>query len=198
MGYDQDFYDAYEAFLKESTVRQAHDQMFKVASLNPNFKNVIDFGCGVFNEFLIYTKPDVYVGIDTNVSVKNSDRVLIQADYRTVSDLSAILKNQSPAAFVSLFSTEITAPTKENYKLYEKIFREIPSINYGLVSGFFYTSRKDENPIVETGGVVSYQTTECIETVQSNLFTEYRIILPVPSKMFGKDVYEVWKFFKRK
>ncbi|NCN51545.1 hypothetical protein GW931_00875 [archaeon] len=45
---------------------------------------------------------------------------------------------------------------------------------------------------------MSYQTLENIEDVFSEVFSEMRTLLPVPSKMFGKDVFEVWKYFERK
>jgi len=198
MGYDQDFYNAYKAYLNESAVRLAHDSIFKIASLNPDFRNVVDFGCGMFNEFYEFAKPDKYLGIDLNTSESKPNKLLLQIDYRKIKDLGLQAGNHSPTAFVSLFSSEITAPTNENYEFYERVFREIPSIKFGLVSGFYYVSKKDQNPIGEPGGLMSYQTLEAIEDVSSDVFTETRIILPVPSKMFGKDVFEVWKFFERK
>jgi len=204
MGYDQDFYNAYKAYLQEPEVRRAHDFVFKITSLNPNFRNVVDFGCGLFNEFYEFAKPFEYIGVDVNMSESKKNKVLVKADYRKTDDLHSLLRTNlpgiyySPGAFVSLFSTEITAPTDENYKFYNGVFRKIPAIKSGLVSGFYYTSKKHQNPIFETGGVISYQTLENIEEVHSDVFSESRVVLPVPSEMFGKDVFEVWKFFERK
>jgi len=52
--------------------------------------------------------------------------------------------------------------------------------------------------VEEAGELKSYQTLEHPEDVISDIFTEKRVIIPAPSKMFGPDVYEVWKFFERK
>ncbi len=198
MTYDPGFYNAYKAYLSESGVRQAHDWIFKLASLNSNFLNVVDFGCGAFNEFFVYAKPRKYTGIDINVSSQEGERRLIQANYRHVNDLTGLVTPALPTAFVSLFSSEITRPLKENYAFYEKVFKELPTISSGLVSGFYYVSKKNQNPVEETGGILSYQTLEHIEDIYSDSFSEKRIILPVPSKMFGQDVFEVWKFFDRR
>ncbi len=198
MGYDKDFYNAYRGYLAEPRVRTAHDLIFAFASLNPSFQNVVDFGCGAFNEFLVYAKPHKYMGVDVNVSSEEGKRRLIRADYRKIDDLANMVNPDLPTAFVSLFSTEITAPTYKNYEFYEKVFRELSTIKSGLVSGFYYVSKKSHNPIKEAGGIVSYQTLENIEDFNSKIFNEMRVTLPVPSKMFGKDVFEVWKFFDRK
>ena len=199
MVYDGDFYKRYRDYLTESSVRRAHDFVFKIASLNSDFKDVVDFGCGEFNEFLIYAKPEKYIGIDKEG--KKCDEVdirILQGDYRKIEILPKLILPSKPTGFVSLFSSEISLPFGENYSFYEEVFRQIPSIHSGLVSGFYYVSKKFENPVGETGGIVSYQTLESIDQVLSSLFEEKRIVLPSPSKMFGTDVYEVWKIFERK
>jgi hypothetical protein len=199
MAYDDNFYNAYKAYLIEPAVRKAHNHIFEIANLDKNFKDVVDFGCGAFNEFFVYVKPLEYVGLDVNVSPEEGEsRRLIPADYRKSEDLISIIQPNWPTAFVSLFSTEITAPHAENYALYEKIFNQLPTIKAGLVSGFYYENRKNQNPVGEAGELMSYQTLESIEDVKSKVFEEERIILPVPSNMFGADVFEVWKFFARK
>jgi hypothetical protein len=166
--------------------------------MNLYFQNVVDFGCGRFKEFLVYAKPEEYTGIDINISQDYLNPIcFIKADYRKIKKFSDFI-SPNITSFVSLFSTEITAPREDNYKFYERIFNELPSIQLGLVSGFYYSGRKNQNPIVETGGVVSFQTLDNVEDVTSDIFTEKRVILPVPSEMFGKDVFEVWKFFARK
>lgn len=189
--YNKDFYSAYERYLKSGLVRQSHDNMFKLASSIGNFKNVVDLGCGQYKEFLQHScHIENYVGIDENAIGPND----IKANYRSF-DLSVL--NFKPTSFVSLFSTEITAPYRENYILYNKIFNDIPSIQYGLVSGFYYYDQKNINPIIEFGGLKSYQTLENLEEVESNIFKEIRVVLPVPSEMFGATVHEVWKVFIR-
>lgn len=198
MAYDNSFYEAYENYLKEDSVRQAHDWIFRVISNDWKFNNVVDLGCGKSKEFFQYACSNRYFGIDLNVG--NDDQYDIKADYRLFNfkKLDDLRPLMMPSAFVSLFSSEITASTQENYRLYEKIFNEVPNIDRGLVSGFFYAKRKKEQIVSETGDIQSYQTLEDINVVVSNVFSEKRIILPVPSKMFGDDVFEVWKIFERK
>ncbi len=198
MGYDQDFYEKYKAYLSESTVRIAHDYIFRVIALNSDFKNVVDFGCGAFNEFLVHGRPEKYLGVDINIASHDDKRRLIRADYRKVRNLAKLIHPETPTAFVSLFSTEITAPFKENYQFYGRVFREISTVRAGLVSGFYYASKKDQNPIGETGGIQSYQTLEDIKDINSDIFEERRVVMPVPSKMFGEDVFEIWKLFERR
>ena len=93
-------------------------------------------GCAL-GEFYNYTNPEKYVGIDINV-LPDGKRKILQGDYRKVENFGELLKDYNPTAFVSLFSTEITAPAVENHTLYEKIFQEVSSIQSGLVSGFYY------------------------------------------------------------
>ncbi len=199
MAYDNDFYNAYKSYLAEKTVRRAHDRVFEIAMLDANMQSVVDFGCGMFNEFYVYARPKTYIGVDINVetSLKGNKR-LVKADYRSCESLNKLVTPDSPTSFTSLFSTEITAPAKQNYKFYEMVFEHIPSIQSGLVSGFYYVSKKGKNPIGEAGGLTSYQTLEEIESVRSDVFDESRIVMHVPSKMFGQDVYEVWKLFARR
>ena len=101
-------------------------------------------------------------------------------------------------AFISLFSVECCQLATIKYDLYNRIFSEFPTIGYGLVGGFFYQSKRDQESVSETGEIISYQTIEDPSLYISNLFTELRIHLHTPSKMFGQDVIEVWKFFIRK
>jgi hypothetical protein len=195
MGYDVSFYETYAKYLSETNVREAHDWVFQIVMRNDLFQSVIDLGCGQFNEFKCYAKPSSYLGIDTHAILPN-----VKADYRSV-NLMTLLKEshlglKDPSAFVSLFSTEITSHYGENYRLYDRIFTELP-VKMGLVSGFFYAENGSET-IEETGGIHSFQTLEKIESVQSSLFSEKRIILPVPSEMFGESVFEVWKIFEKR
>jgi hypothetical protein len=190
MSYDDKFYQRYEAYLQEQVVREAHDWVFQVARLNPAFQNVVDFGCGRSREFRLFTRHLSYIGIDLDETAR------VRLDYRTM-DLDQIPSDTT--AFVSLFSSEITAPPMENELFYRRIFRDLPNIQAGLVAGFYYADQKNTNPVVETGGVVSYQTLEPMEAhVESLRFTERRIMMHVPSEMFGEHVYEVWRFFERR
>lgn len=188
--YTEEFHAAfYGSYLHEPTVRGAHDWVFSLVKSHPAFQCVIDLGCGL-REFGRHTKPSVYIGMDTLELGQ-----LLHGDYRDPDALGVI---NGASAFVSLFSSEITAPAEDNRALYERIFRQCLNIEAGLVSGFYYVSRKCEPVVGEAGGIQSYQTLDAIEDYESELFTEKRITLPVPSKAFGQDVIEVWKLFERR
>jgi len=195
MGYNSEFYAAYTDYLEEPAVREAHDWIFRItASTVPALSNVVDFGCGQFNEYYHHARPKKYLGIDVNVEpLQQSKQRLVQADYRTA-DLKSILGRRRPTGFVSLFSCENTAPVEENYRFYKRLFDDF-GFQAGLVSGFFYSGCRDTNPIGEAGGIQSYQMVENIEDVRCQKFVERRIILPVPSQLFGPNVYEGWKIF---
>lgn len=199
MAYDQSFYNAYADYLKERSVRRAHDRVLAFSRQLPAFRNVVDLGCGQFNEFQRFRRPRRYVGVDVNVTPRRTAaRRLIEGDYRNLDLVGEAVREHGATAFVSLFSSEITAATAVNYRFYEQLFAAFPSIQAGLVSGFYYFNSKDKNPIGEAGGIMSFQTLEPIEDVLSTAFHETRVVLPAPSQMFGADVIEVWKLFERK
>ena len=189
MAYDSDFYRQYQEYLQEPSVRESHDWIFDI--VKKDFQSVIDFGCGL-SEFKQFAKPEKYIGIDLNAEYPN-----IKENYREIYLESFSDWFETYTSFVSLFSTEITDHYEHNYKLYQRIFLKLPNIKNGLVSGFYYLNKKHLFTVEETGGVKSYQTLEPIHQIISPIFKEKRIILPVPSKMFGNDVYEVWKIFTR-
>jgi len=193
MSYDNNFYNAYEEYLKEPTVRAAHDWIFSIVSTKFSFHNVVDLGCGRSQEFYHFCKPRYYLGVDENIEETEPQfkYSLLKRNYR-----NHVRWNMIPA-FVSLFSCEITAPYTENYIYYNSLFSNNPDIQIGLVSGFYYENKRGQNPIGETGDILSYQTLENIGDCLRVGFTEKRILLPVPSKMFGPDVIEVWKIFER-
>ncbi len=196
--YQPSFYDLYAAYLIEPRVRLQHDRIFRIARNEPAFQSVIDMGCGQGQEFYHYFRPRQYIGVDLNVS--NSvefNKRLIHANYREPTSLISVAKEISIGAVVSLFSSEITRPVHENYELYTQLFQKT-AITAMLVSGFYYSDRRHLNPVHEEGDVLSYQTLEQPEDVISPLFQETRIVLPVPSKLFGESVYEVWKFLERR
>src|SRR5439155_9841467 len=162
MAYDNDFYRAYARYLKEFTVRRAHDRVFAVVQQHRSFGNVVDLGCGL-SEFNQYTDPRRYLGIDLNADpTREGSFRLVNGNYRDVAFVAEQARSQRPTAFISLFSSEITAPKEDNRKLYEALFAAIPSVRMALVSGFYYERRKDRNPIEETGGIVSYRTLSTI------------------------------------
>lgn len=197
MGYDENFYIQYKAYLDEPTVRQAHDWVFSVLC-GDNFNRVVDFGCGKAMEFLVHYSPKFYLGIDNNACESGGKAKILKADYKTDLVAKNSVDHFKPSAFVSLFSSEITNNYIANYRFYKWLFARFPTLVCGLVSGFYYSSNKKHGTIKETGDIQSWQTLEYIEDVYSTVFTEQRIILNVPSVMFGPDVYEVWKLFTKR
>lgn len=196
MAYNKDFYAMYMRYLKESVVRENHDAMFRlfaslICSENPR---VIDLGCGL-GEYVSYDEVHAkYFGVDLNAT--GIDGNFLQADY-TKLDFGDMLPF-TPNAFISLFSIELFNSAEARYTLYKRVFSQFPSVNFGLVAGFFYESKRDLEVVEETGGITSHQTIEDPSLFISDVFTELRICLKVPSVMFGDDVIEVWKILVRK
>ena len=196
MPYDENFYRMYREYLQEPIVRNNHDHIFSLfeSLLLPYSPCVMDLGCGV-GEYATYDYSRIaYVGIDLNNT--GSVTPFVQADYLKL-DFGNLLPFL-PNAFISLFSIECCQSAKKKYALYNRLFSTFPTVKCGLAGGFFYESRHDQETVSETGEIVSYQTIEDPSLHISNLFTELRIHLRTPSKMFGDDVVEVWKFFVRK
>lgn len=200
MAYDADFYTAYQAYLEEETVRSTHDRMFDVfaaqflASCPDGTDSLVaDLGCGQSQEWRKFGWGR-YVGFDVNAK---PDSQTFVDDYRSESFV-ARLKEFSPAAFVSLFSVEITSDFRNNQHFYDLLFDEIPSLQVALVSGFYYTDMKHKNPVREAGDLVSFQTLEPVENGASTVLKEMRVLEEVPSLLFGNKVVEVWRFFTRR
>ncbi len=194
MAYDQNFYRMYQAYLLEETVRASHDKAFEHFRrfTQPMSLLVVDLGCGL-GEYSLYGSYTKYVGIDVNDA--GQVKSFVHADYHTSSFLK--LLPFVPTAFVSLFSIECFHSAADKYALYNRIFFDIPSIKHGLVGGFFYESKRGLETVGETGDIVSYQTIEDPSRYISEAFSESRIHLRTPSKMFGDDVIEVWKILSR-
>jgi hypothetical protein len=192
--YDADFYRMYREYLQEKSVRLSHDYAFgwfrKTAG---DDAAVVDLGCGL-GEYLTYGYHQGYVGVDLN----NAGQVpnFVQADYHDLAFVDRL--PFKPTVFTSLFSIECFHSVDDKYALYERIFNRIPSVTYGLASGFFYRSKRDQEKVGETGGIESYQTVEDPAQHISKIFSELRLHVSTPSKMFGEDVVEVWKIFHRR
>jgi hypothetical protein len=217
--YDTGFFDAYKRYLDEQVVRERHT--FALDALGAfRFRHVLDLGCGTqeyvrrrvehnrtwkadwMERIFGNSDPFTYVPVDRvpmSGKYTGNDYVIIGLDYRKELQLLRNFPNLvgEPDAFISLFSTEITAPAHENYEYYTRLFQLFPSIRHGLVSGFYYANRKNTNPVEEAGNIVSWQTLEPIEHVVLDVYDERRLTMHVPSEMFGDDVYEVWKLFTR-
>lgn len=195
MAYDNDFYKLYNEYIVEDSVRESHDRVFTILSalygrsLHPKARTLdLGCGCGEFRTFGIYPQDD-YFGVDKEKSpaadvVMDYTKELPELPWR-------------PNIFVSLFSIEACLPLDERYALYEKVFETYPSVQVGLVSGFYYKSKPHKLTVIETGGLVSYQTIEPLLNWSDKL-KETRVVLETPSNLFGEDVVEVWKFLERK
>jgi len=154
----------------------------------------MDLGCGI-GEYATYDQHHAaYVGIDLNNT--GSITHFVQVDYLKL-DFGNLLPFL-PNAFISLFSIECFHSAKNKYTLYNRLFSAFPTVKCGLVGGFFYESRRNQETVSEAGEIVSYQTIEDPSLHISDLFTELRIYIRTPSQMFGNDVVEVWKLLVRK
>jgi len=196
MPYDENFYRIYRRYLEESTVRRSHDHVFTLFAslLFPDRPRVIDLGCGIGEYALYDVYHTEYVGVDLN----NTGEVkkFIEADYMALGFGRSV--PFLPNAFISSFSIECCHGVEQKYNFYNRVFSLFPTVHCGLVGGFFYESKRDNDVVSETGGIESHQTIEDPSLHISDLFTELRIHLRTPSKMFGADVIEVWKLFVRK
>ena len=103
----------------------------------------------------------------------------------------------SSNTFVSLFSIEPIVPEEQRYAFYARLFETCPTLKYGMSAGFYYASLPGHVTVGEAGGIVSHQTIDKFHDHSHPLFTETRIIMETPSKMFGKDVIEVYKMMRR-
>jgi len=202
MAYDDAFFEAYRRYLDEPIVRDQHDHVFQTfRRFVGDAPRVVDIGCGA-GEFFHDGSWWSYVGIDKTPRIVKQPCVgveprTISADYRDVDSWASKIDDK-PEAFVSLFSIEPTLNVPRRYALYEELFDKIPSLKWGLSAGFYYSDRIDAEWVEEVGGIVSYQTVEPrSKRLVVKGVSEERLVLRVPSKLFGPDVVEVWKFFQR-
>lgn len=198
MAYDDAFFERYAEYMLEPTVRRNHNRVFDLLDrLNDDIiswrSNVVDLGCGL-GEFQQYGhRYSGYCGVDLYPRLKSASFVL-KADYLGLTFLKEL--PFSPDVFVSMFSVEpICSPGMRN-GYYVNLFRNCPTLRLGLSAGFYYSSKKDETRVGETGGIMSYQTNDEIEP--NDVYDEMRITMRTPSKMFGPDVVEVFKIMRRK
>lgn len=201
MAYDKQFYDKYQAYLKEKTVRDSHDfvfdQFWKMTS--GQHLRTIDLGCGLgeYHQYNLAFFSDRYVGVDANDFPR--DFKYICGDYNDLGSIRKALDlDFRPEVFVSLFSIECCCSPLYKYHLYDRVFMTFPQIKFGLVGGFFYEKARSEETVLETGGITSHQTIEDASLFVSDIFTEFRLHIRTPSQMFGQDVVEVWKFLIRR
>ena len=88
-------------------------------------------------------------------------------------------------------------PAPVRYEFYRKLFKENRDLTIGMVAGFYYKDRAAQEAVLETGDLISYQTIEKQSDYICKEFTEFRCYQEVPSKMWGDQVVEVWKFLIR-
>lgn len=200
MSYSVEWYDNYRKQLLEPSVRRTHDKMFRLFG---NFENefyqprdIIDLGCATQEFYQYDVHHNKYFGIDLNHIERERNAIL--GDYTKVNltDICSFIPN----TFVSIFSTEIIMSAADKYKFYERIFKENASIEFGLVSGFYYKGKEQDETLIETSGGyndIVYQTVEDQMYYQSEVFEEWRTYIDVPSEMFG-NLVEVWKILSRK
>lgn len=205
MAYDEAFFEQYKKYLQEPTVRRSHDLAFGMFNrfLGGEWQHYVDLGCGTaeFWNYYLWKLGDYYCGIDTEIRVdesmpKSSHMSLVQADYR-MPRVAVYKPPYRPTAFVSLFSIEPVLDVAARYELYCQLFEENPALKFGLSAGFYYESKRDQETVGETGGIVSYQTIDELGANKIPGVEEIRLVLQTPSEMFGPDVVEVWKMFRR-
>lgn len=202
---DEKFWDQYGAYLVES--RERHKGAISTLlryqggeSTDTVAPSVIDFGCGQYaSAASLMPHPHTYLGIDKHKPGMRHTAMcevsFVEGDY-----LERVKQTIVPTCFTSLFSAECTSYQDHNRKFYNWIFEAYPTLNYGIVSGFYYLSRWRDELVNETGNITSCQSTGPLTdfTDSSLLYTETKLEIPAPSKMFGPNVVEVWKLLERK
>lgn len=218
-----DFWVAYGDYLKESRPRHeaAIDALdvFAVPSLFS--RRVLDLGCGQHCSANKLFEADRYLGVDAHppaedkplrstLRMVNPRPAFLQADYRTElgTVIDAVLNPPTdswqldplmPELVTSLFSVEITDISDNNYALYQRIFRELPTVRFLVASGFYYTDKWTQTAVEEPGGLTSFQSIDLLlPEPEDEDFQEYRVYLSAPSKLFGPNVVEVWKLLVRR
>lgn len=201
---DNDFWIAYGEYLDESRDRHlaAVNALFEGEGLPVTGRRILDLGCGKFQEARSLLAPKDYLGVDVDPP---EDLFGFKADYRKewgiVADTALNPSKGDDALFpdliVSLFSVEITASAEPNRELYELAFRDVPTVKHILSAGFYYTDKTGHNPVEEAGGLKSWQTLDLLDP-HNKVFSESRLYVPAPSKLFGPNVVEVWKLLTRR
>lgn len=194
--YNEAFFKLYSEYLRELTVRRNHDRAFGLWSMSmPSDPDVVDLGCGM-GEFYHYGDSNQYVGIDLAPRLPQGASA-IAADY-TKKEWAEKLPFK-PTAFVSLFSIEPVFSPATRYNYYTWLFKEFPTLQYGLTAGFYYADKYHLPSVGETGGIESFQTNTLLGSDYGSYpFNEEWLTMRTPSKMFGNEVVEVWKFLTRK
>ena len=206
MSYESEaFWTKYEEYRKETW--EQHKNIVRRFNLIPH--TLLDLGCGRTLSAMRMFEPICYIGLDKEpASVKdvygyNMDQYRTDIlDYRDLESVQKYLKTKyelygyygfEPTLVTSFFSSELTAPQHENATFYRELFKRIPTLKNILVSGFYYSRKRNAPVVEEVGGLISHQT---IGDLDYDL-PETRILERVPSTLFGPDVVEVWRLLKR-
>lgn len=194
------FYKPYEEYLQTDGVIEEHYRIFSLFSnVVGKGMQVADLGCATceFGKWLERSSSfKSYTGIDLNEACQTGrwpTNVLI-GDYR---DKAFDGLYSECNVFVSIFSTECHLSADEKYALYERMF-SFPHMEFGLVAGFVYDSRPNDEKIQERIGFDVFQTIESPWDYRSEMFDEFRHLTRVPPGMFGDPFTEVWKIMVRR
>jgi len=196
---EKEFWDLYFEYAKKS--RPTHKRAISSLLQGNHPASVVDLGCGQTCSAFHLLTPREYHAIDLETpervpSHPEGKSLYLCADYREdLQSVSEYLKTHQIEFFCSLFSVECTSSISDNALYYQNLFEMVPCLKRGVVSGFYYSGRKDQEMVAEVGGLTSYQTIG--DLVDSELFSETRVLLRNPSEMFGQDVVEVWRYFER-
>lgn len=206
--YTEQFFQSYRDYLQEPTVVARHRFAINaLIGLDDDSRIVVDVGCGL-GEYLLhqrsYKPKDRYWGLDKCAAYLRTypdGRRIAPVDITNIHDVDTVLRTIVSADFrfntlISLFALELLQDAEKNQQWYEHTFMAYPHLNQILVSGIYYESKCDQEIVQEACGP-SYQSIAPIHTRKSQYYYESRLTLPVPSKMFGQDVYEVWKLLDR-
>jgi SAM-dependent methyltransferase len=198
MGYNAAFFEAYRKYLVEPTVRKNHNRVFRewFDRTAPYLISVVDLGCGT-GEFYQHGHCTEYVGVDIEPRIEDHRAQTVAASYVLDHAWTSQLPFE-PNAFVSLFSIEPVLDAASRYVVYDRLFRELPTLRFGLSAGFYYANRADKLHVIEAEGIISNQTIDQLGVFPTDGYDEERLVMRTPSAMFGPDVVEVWKFFTRK
>jgi len=197
---DPGFWEAYEQYLKGAMPIHQKTVDMLVGDVVGEFdiEVLFDLGCGLFRE------AETIIPWET--SYKGFDQVLPEGhpyrlDYRAeegvfVNPQLIEYMNQDKAdTFCSFFSSECTESFVVNHSMYREIFKQVPTMQWGIVSGFYYSNRIHEYCVEEAGGIRSWQSNQ--DLYGGDFFKETRVLIRNPSIMFGDDVVEVWRLLER-
>lgn len=187
---DDEFWLRYEGFVKESFDRHEKAIFCLLDSMRPVHSQVVDLGCGRVKESARFFSNVVLTDKEP------SDGCDFKLDYMDSEALESLLNEVNPAGVVSFFSIELTHLPRVNERLYGEIFRTCKSVEWILSAGIYYAHKPISPTVYEAGGLLSWQSIGPV--LNTETFTETRLLVPAPSKLFGPYPVEVWRLLERK